>query len=405
MIHLFSKRLTALVAVFTAFSFASAQPLQEKDWTILVFLNGNNNLDSYGKEDVNEMEKVGSTDRVNVVVQWASYGTRKTKRLKVIKDSNVSTVTSPILQDMGQVDMGSVEELVNFVKWGKENFPAKKYFVDVWNHGNGWQKSLTGLPAFKDVSYDDFSGNRITTEQLGEAMARSKEIIGHNVSIFGFDACLMAMAEIAAEIAESTDFMVASEDLEPGDGWPYDDFLAAVEALPDAEITPAQMSQALVQTYGTSYSGGSQGNDSVTLSAFDLNAFKEMYPAYKELAVAINGVANSADAKLIKDAISNTLGFYGSDYKDLGSFLAQLQAKNLGGISANLIANVQAQLSKVVIANNPTGNFSEAKGLSLWIPSYTSSWSYYGTRYQGFKFDTETQWSSWIETMALLNLE
>lgn len=399
MLNISKKFLAFGVAAFAALS-ASAQ---EKDWTILVFLNGNNNLDSYGKEDVNEMEKVGSSDRVNVVVQWASYGTRKTKRLKVVKDNNVNTVTSPVLQDMGQVDMGDVNELINFVKWGKENFPAKNYFVDVWNHGNGWQKGLKQSPVFKDVSYDDFSGNRITTEQLGFAMAEAKQIIGHNVAIFGFDACLMAMAEIAGEIAESTDYLVGSEDLEPGDGWPYDDFLNAVAAIPGNEISTAQMASALVNAYGASYTNGSQGNDSVTLSAFDLAAFKDMYPAYKELGIALNGVANSSELPQLKEAINSTLGFYGSDYKDLGSFLHKLESKNFRGISANLIANVRAQLSKVVTANKPTGSFAEAEGLSVWIPDYSSSWSYYGERYRGFVFDKETQWSNWIESFATLN--
>lgn len=205
--------------------FANANEVALKDWTILVFLNGNNNLDSFGKEDMNEMEKVGSTERINVVAQWASYSTRKTQRVFVQKDTNVNTVTSPVLENMGLVDMGSVDELIAFVKWGVEKYPAKHYLIDIWNHGNGWQKNNIQT-IFKDISYDDFSGNRITTEELGSSMAEIKSIIGHNVDILGFDACLMAMAEVSGEVMDSVDFTVGSEDLEPGDGWPYDDFLA-----------------------------------------------------------------------------------------------------------------------------------------------------------------------------------
>ncbi|MEZ4815779.1 MAG: clostripain-related cysteine peptidase [Bdellovibrionota bacterium] len=382
--------------------FASAEQTVEKDWTILVFLNGNNNLDYFGKQDMNEMERVGSTDRVNVVAQWASYGNRKTKRILVQKDEDMSNVTSPVIQDMGLVDMGSVDELVAFAKWGMENYPAKHYFIDIWNHGNGWQKN--GIQEiFKDVSYDDFSGNKITTEQLGTAMAQVKEFIGRNVDILGFDACLMAMSEVGGEIADSTDFLIGSEDLEPGDGWPYDDFLMK---LNEGAVykDPRALSADLVSAYVTSYSGGSQGNTSVTLSAHDLGALRNMYPSISNLATALNQIAETNPAAL-KDAIRGTLGFYGSDYKDLGSFIAELQTRNTG-IDANVLQAVSTQLKTAVVANQATGNFARAQGMSLWIPGYaSSSWSRYSERYKGFLFDQETSWSKWIETLASKDAE
>ncbi len=387
----------ALVCALSTFAFfAHAQGVVEKDWTLLVFLNGNNNLDSFGKDDMNEMEKVGSTDRINVVSQWASYSRRTTQRIYVQKDSNTQQVTSPVLQDMGLVDMGSVEELISFVKWGMENYPAKHYFIDIWNHGNGWQKNALDT-IFKDISYDDFSGNRITTEELGVAMADIKTFLGRNVDVLGFDACLMAMAEIGAEVAASTDYMVGSEDLEPGAGWPYDDFLAKANEG-NVYKDPKSLNADLVKTYVDSYSGGSQGSRSVTLAAHDLKALRNMYAAFSNLATALNQVAAS-NPDALTSAIRSTLGFYGSDYKDLGHFLVNLQTRSLG-IDADVIQSAATQLKSVVTSNLATGQFAEAQGLSVWIPSYASSWSSYGDRYKKFVFDQETGWSKWIETLA-----
>jgi len=39
------------------------------EWTVMVYLDADNNLESAGINDINEMEIVGSSDDVNVVVQ------------------------------------------------------------------------------------------------------------------------------------------------------------------------------------------------------------------------------------------------------------------------------------------------------------------------------------------------
>src|SRR4051794_2179636 len=77
-----------------------------KDWTFLIYLNGNNNLDSFGTLNINQMEQVGSTENINIVVQWASLAKKKTQRLFVVQDKDKNKVTSPVVQDMGNVDMG-----------------------------------------------------------------------------------------------------------------------------------------------------------------------------------------------------------------------------------------------------------------------------------------------------------
>jgi hypothetical protein len=144
------------------------QAKAQKEWTFLLFLNGNNNLDYFGAYNINQMEEVGSNENLNMVVQWASIGKRTTKRLLVTKDNDTKNVTSKTIEDLGNIDMGDYKQLVNFIEWGAKNFPAKHYMVAVWNHGNGWQILNLGAGAItRDISYDDNTGNKITTEELG----------------------------------------------------------------------------------------------------------------------------------------------------------------------------------------------------------------------------------------------
>ena len=187
----------AILLFYTVPSHAASDAAQ-KEWTVLVFLNGNNNLDSFGAVNINQMEKVGSTPDINIVVQWASYASDRTKRLYIQKGNGTSAVTSPVVEDFPRVDMGDVKTLNDFIAWGIQKYPAKHYFIDVWDHGGGWHR---GTLRPYDISLDEFTGHLITTKQLGQAMAQAAGLIGHKVDIYGSDACMMAMAEVATEIS------------------------------------------------------------------------------------------------------------------------------------------------------------------------------------------------------------
>src|SRR6185312_17425586 len=222
------------MTIFSANAHAEGTTAAQKDWTFLVYINGHNNLDSYGAQNIKSMEQVGSSDKLNIVVQWASLANNDTRRLLIQKDTTGSQdVTSPVVQSLPRVDMGNYHSLVDFVKWGAQNYPAKHYFVAVWDHGNGWHlQSMGGNMHANDISWDDDSGNNITTEQLGQAMGEIATAIGHKVDIYGSDACLMAMAEVAGEMKDSVSVFVGSQETEPGAGWPYATFLADWENNP-----------------------------------------------------------------------------------------------------------------------------------------------------------------------------
>lgn len=370
--------------------FSSESPKTEmKEWTFLTFINGNNNLDKYGAEDINEMEKVGSQDHLNIVVQWASYEAKTAKRLLVIKDNDTKKVTSPILEDLGKVDMGDHKVLSQFIAWGVKNFPAKKYFINVWNHGNGWQKKFSenGEITPNDISYDDFTGNKITTEQLGAVLRETEAIIGHKVDIYGSDACLMNMAEVAGEFSNSVQVMVGSEETEPLDGWPYDDFLARWKP----EMTGAEVGTALTETYVASYSGGSQGTDQVTFSALNLEAFGSFAKAVSVVGSKIQAL-DATVVPAVKSAFQSTIDFTYGDYSDVGDFVANL-LKVPALSNEPSLGELKTTVSKLVIANKGTRRYARATGISFWLPNSASRYDQFIKRYSGFQFQKDTLWA------------
>lgn len=390
-------------AVFASSTTSPAQPTV-KEWTFLVFLNGNNNLDRFGSLNINQMETVGSTDDINIVVQWASYSAKKVQRLYVQKDFDETKVTSPVIEDMGKVDMGDWRNVVEFVKWAKERYPAKHYFIDMWDHGSGWHELMLrnlgltrGLQINPlDISWDDFTGNHITTKQLGQAMAESAKVLGQKVDLYGSDACLMAMAEVADEMADSVDVSVGSQEVEPGPGWPYDTFMARWAPKPTA--SPSDVAKFLTEEYVKSYSGGTNGTQDVTFSAFDLSKTEQLNLAMANLGMAVQKFS-AAEKKKFITAAKATQSFTYSDYNDLLDFLDNLEKAQISALGSQVLSDVRAAASEYIVVNQGTQMYRKATGLSIWVPRTKYSYDDYSALYGTMKFHEHTKWGDALKAV------
>lgn len=401
----------ALIGIFSFFaipvlmgSTAKADsPQQPKDWTILVYLNGNNNLDPFGTTNIEQMEKVGSTDRMNIVVQWASLANGKTQRLLIQKSSNPNAVTSPVVEDMGTVDMGDYHSLTEFIRWGAAKYPARHYMVDIWDHGSGWHRLNRAMTREErsrhllqpmDISWDQNTNHWITTPQLGEALREAAGAIGRKIDVVGTDACLMAMVEVGQEISDSTSYLAASQEVEPGPGWPYDAWLAHVQAA--GTVSPATMATILTDEYVKSYSGGENGDEDVTFSTQDLSRL----PALDQAVKAFGATLQKLDANGIKqmtDTVGKTQSFTYDDYGDLQDFLSNLRSTRIPGIDARDIDGVQQAASAVVIDNRDTQAYAKATGMSIWLPRSQDEFTAHASDYQQIEFDQITNWGGALQ--------
>lgn len=380
---------------------AAATP-KKKEWTFLVFLNGFNNLDRFGLADINEMEKVGSTDKVNVVVQWASLRDRKVRRLYIQKDNDTKKITSPVIEDLGSADMGSYKELQNFAIWGAKNYPAEHYFVDVWNHGNGWQVDADGdvspgvEPGVRNISYDDIHGTEITTEELGLAMQDFANVIGQKVDIVGADACLMAMVEVAAELAPSTNFLVASQDLEPGDGWPYDQLLTDWNAKPKASAK--DVGKILTKRYVKSY----WDQDEISFASYDLSKYDLFAQKTRELLHKLQQCTDSDWERAYKE-VKEYPTYTHSSYVDMEYAFKGMQKMMCSefGLGINQAwSGLKAALNLMVSYKEVTPGHAESPStIGYWFPKSKSEYNQYKDRYSKMQFNRDTGWMISIEKM------
>ncbi|HNV70280.1 MAG TPA: clostripain-related cysteine peptidase, partial [Candidatus Ozemobacteraceae bacterium] len=263
----------AFICASVAAGLASAAEKAPKAWTYMIFMNADNDLDPFADEDFTELMRVGSSDWLNIVT--ITDREKGPAALHYVEKGNNVTV-----RELGEIDMGDWKTLVNFVKEVSTSYPARHYAVSLWNHGSGWKHTQK---VFKGISYDDQSGNYITTAQLGQATREIKAILGKKLDLLTMDACLMQMMEIAWEVHKNVDYVVASEELEPGNGYPYDSHMAGLKPY----TTPREFVCHMVSSFKTAYNGGVYGTEDTTQSAIDCSRL----PALKD---AIDGWAKAA---------------------------------------------------------------------------------------------------------------
>lgn len=366
-------------------------------WTVMVYLCADNDLEGAGIDDINEMERVGSRAGLNILVQFdrtAGYDSSNgdwtgAHRYYVTQDSSTSTIGSTLLQDLGEVNMGDPAVLTSFATWCTANYPADDYLLVIWDHGDGWRKAPSPR-AVKGVAYDDTNGDYLTVQEVRESLSQIKAALGRNLDVLAYDACLMQMLEVAYEVRDLVNYQVGSAEVVPWDGLPYDDFLGRLAA--NTSMAPAQVCQALVQTYCASYDGGSQGRESVTFSGVSLSALGALATAVDALSVVLkDGMASGCPEILTCQTAAQTYADW--DYRDLYHF-ALLLLENVSDAAIQAAAaEVLSALDAAVIVNGRVGEWTaNAHGLSIYYPLA----EYYDATYRYLMFASATRWNDHI---------
>lgn len=357
----------------------------EAPWAVYVFLNADNNLDMAGLDDVREMErgvKDGAGIPVVVQIDRANSGARRL----LVREGRTEVVS-----DLGEVDMGSPDTLTDFVFWAHANYPGARTMLVIWNHGAGW---LEGERRFgegpRGISYDDTSGNHITTFQLGPAMDKISGCLGRRLDILGFDACLMNMAEVVWQLGDGVRYCIGSEEVEPGDGWPYNSILSALCSEPGT--LPENLARTIVSKYNSSYWLPIYN---VTQSAIDVSSLKSFRGDFNFWLEAVLGTMEM-DKQLFSTAWHGTQRYYYSAYADFFHFVRNVKKGILPVIGNKILLEatkrVLAWEDRIILKSGSSGGaVKKSRGLSIHLANLSGS-SYY----RHLAFAKETLWDEFI---------
>jgi hypothetical protein len=356
---------------------ATAQPQPTRnvgtdaaEWTVLVYLDGDNNLESDALDDFAEMAAVGSNERVQIVVQFDrirsaegwdddSHGNWSDVRRFVVERGMQPTEDAAVEQ-LGELNMGDSATLEDFIDWGISSYPARRYALILWDHGASWP----------GVASDDTSdGDSLSLPELASALENALQRTGAGkLDLIGFDACLMAQIDVFHAMAPYAQVGVASAELEPNSGWKWDGWLEALNAEPTMDA--GRLGPIIVETYMDSFSASSA--DEVTLSAFDLNQMEGIIGELSRLSSVLQRDL-SANYVAIGQARSFT-NIYAPSYPeefnavDLPHFLALLQQQ---GATPDAAAAAQSLLTRIETARlaNGVGRYHRnSGGLSIYFP-------------------------------------
>ncbi len=326
----------------------------DDSFTIMVYMCGTDLESNYGMAtaDLNEMLHSDLSDKINIIVETG--GTKKWK------NSVISSRTNQIYQvkdgefvclekDLGSAAMTNPNTLSAFIKYCSENFPADRSALILWDHGGG---SLTGY------GYDqNYAGTSMALDKINKALKDG----GCKFDFIGFDACLMANYETAIVAERYADYLIASEETEPGCGWYYTNWLSKLSK--NTSMPTVQIGKNIIDDFISASAQQAPGS-ATTLSIVDLAEMSGTVPeAFNSFAKDASSMLDSDDYELISNARSDAREFAES------SNINQIDLIDLcEHIGTDPSKSLSEALRSCVKYNKHSSGMSRSNGLSIYFP-------------------------------------
>ena len=327
----------------------------EGTYTLMVYMCGSN-LESdagYASNDIEEMLNSQLADEVNLLIytggakRWFDYGiSNKTNQIYKVESGKLKLVKD----NVGKQYMSKTDTLAYFLNYSKENYPADQYGLILWDHGGG---AVSGF-GYDETNPDE--NDTLTIDEIKEAL----DAFQTKLDFIGFDACLMANVETAYAVKDNANYLIASEETEPGTGWDYKKVLNQLSS--NTSQNGAELAPTIIDSFVAS-NNGFFGADA-TLSCVDLSKMDSVYEKLvafmkdiKVLELDLNKFSNVSRAiqksKAYADGEIDTI--------DLVHF-----SENVNISSSTDLANA---IKSAVIYNKTTNYVENSNGLSIYIPN------------------------------------
>ena len=358
--------------------------------TILVYLCGADleSRNGMATSDLKEMTQATLGKNINLIVytggcrRWRNnVVSSSVNQIYQIQDGKLYCLE----KDMGSVAMTNPATLTKFIQYGAENFPANRMCLIFWDHGGG---SVTGYGHDEKFT----SAGSMSLAGINTALKNA----GQKFDFIGFDTCLMATVENGIMLSQYADYMIASEETEPGVGWYYTNWLSQLGK--NTSTPTVEIGKQIVDDFVNVCARQCRGQGT-TLSVVDLAELQATVPSeLTSFSRATNELIQNQEYKTVSSARSRTREFAQStriDQIDLVHF-----ANNLGTKEAKSLAKA---LQGAIKYNRTGGSISNAYGLSIYFPyKRTNKVSQMVSTYEAIGMDEE--YARCIQEFASLEL-
>ena len=345
--------------------------------TIMVYMCGTDleSRSGMGTSDLVEMTNATLSDKVNLLVytggckQWQNQVVSSSKnQIYKVENGGLRCLES----NMGSGAMTDSDTLSEFIQWCVKNYPANRNELIFWDHGGG---SLSGY------GYDEKNANygSMTLQGIDKALKNGKT----RFDFIGFDACLMATLENALTLTPYADYLIASEETEPGVGWYYTNWLT--ELSENTSLSTLDIGKKIADDFVSVCAQKCPGQKT-TLSVVDLSELQNTVPdQLTNFARSTSQLIKGNQYAAVSKARSNAREFAASNRIDQVD-LVHL-AKNMGTEESKSLADT---LLSAVKYNKTGSDMTNAYGLSIYFPyQSTSKVNSAVSQYQAIGMDTE----------------
>lgn len=369
----------------------------KKHVTFLVYIAGDNNLNPFIDVDMKEMMAVGSNQYLNIL---AFINTKLPGQAKSTAQYYVLPGKMVQQGNLQAMDSGSANTVMKALEWAIPQYPSDIFVLILWNHGSGAFNRLACTP-WRAACYDDSTGSYLTDAAMQQALAYGQKLRGgQKIDIVAFDACLMADVEVAYALSPYANYLVASQETIPGDGYGYQQMLTRPA---QGNMMVRQLANYMVASYETAYHGVV---NNYTLSAIDLSKMTAVTYNVKTLGQLLINAMNSPQGPQVVQAIStsrnenNCTHFEAPGHLDIIHFYSNLVVELSKIYSTNpalfkpilKILNDGIKIFNMAVASRVHGDvYPLAHGLSIYFPGDAIDDSYPTT-----KWGQHTDWVSFI---------
>lgn len=329
-------------------------------WSVFIYMCGTDLESGSGAATDNIIEALEaySVEDVNVIVQTGGTATWQNDYVdsEVIQRWSLTDGDMTLVDERELVSMGDAKTLADFLTWGVNAYPAEKTMVLFWDHGGG---------AASGVTFDElFDGDGLSLGEIQQGLAAA-EI---QYELIGFDTCLMATLEMAELIAPMANYMVASEEIEPGGGWDYTAWLSYLYNSPEAD--GAALGKAVCDSY---YAKCDSTDDApmATLSVIDLSKIPALMECFGAMVDEMTGVTEDIDSyREFVQGVTRAENYGGNNENEGYTNMVDLGdlAMNTENVLPTTADNVLTALFDAVVYSVKGENRTEANGISVFFP-------------------------------------
>lgn len=335
---------------------------KEGTWTIFIYMCGSNLETDYNaaSADIKEMISASESDNVNIVIQTGGANKWNKPIIEsdrigryIIKNNRLELVES-----YPDANMGDGQTLKSFLSWGIKKYPASNMGVVFWNHGAG---TLGGVCADEKYDYDTLS-----LLEIEKALHDVSKNMTDKFEFVGFDACLMASIETANILVPYANYMYASEEEEPCDGWYYKPIINAM--VENSNIDGKELGKIVVDGFIQAAENLGEEGENSTLSVLDLSKVDDVIIAFNDVAKQINekcvsGLIIQQLLSFAEDSISEGCGDFEYGVVDLYSYMDKISSFVTG------TDKVKNSIKNMVVYERHEKTASNANGITIYYPT------------------------------------